>query len=631
MQDRTRLFNLITENMTDYVTIFGLDLNEVRYVTPSFTRVSGYTLDEINQVPLRRKMTKESYQRVMKIVAEKLSPENLADPQCDLVVETDIEFISKSGKPDWYHCTYRLIRDAEGRPDCFLETGHKITERKRVEAALRASEEKYRALFSQSVSGIYLHDFEGRILDANPMACLQTGHSRDELLQLTVFDLLPATVGASERKETMLRQWSQWQPEQRYTLQGEHRRKDGTVFPVDISTGVVRFNDRLSILGIVSDSTERSRAEEALRHSQERYKSIVSSMSDLIFIIDEEDRYIDVHGEASEALLLAPEEFLGKAVAAVTPSHVHERYRECAARVRQSGETRRFEYSVPVHGEPRWFLASLDLHADGRKIVAGIRDITDRKRAEAGLKKAHDELEQRVQQRTAELSEANARLRRERRTLEHMLRASDHERRLIAYDIHDGLAQELAGAIMQFQLYQQHNDTRPEDAQKAFEGGMALLRQGHNEARRLISGVRPPILDESGVLAAIAHLVHDPAFEDGPKVDFRSRVTFHRLDPVAENVIYRIVQEALSNARNHSRSTGILVRILQRGDRLRIDVRDWGVGFDPGKVAENRFGLEGIRERARLLGGKCRIRSTPGGGTTVVVELPVVLPQGDRP
>ena len=231
--------------------------------------------------------------------------------------------------------------------------------------------------------------------------------------------------------------------------------------------------------------------------------------------------------------------------------------------------------------------------------MAVIRDITERKRAEEALE-------------------------RERRTLKHMLEASDHERRLISYDIHDGLAQELAGAIMQFQIYAQARQANPKDAAKAFDSAMTMLQQSHGEARRLISGVRPPILDESGVMAAIAHLVYDPAFEEGPKIDFRNRVKFKRLAPILENVIYRIVQEGLTNARNHSKSKEIRVSLKQRGDRLRIEIRDWGVGFDPKIVQENHFGLEGIRERARLLGGKCNIKSKPGEGTAIVVELPVV-------
>jgi PAS domain S-box-containing protein len=221
--------------------------------------------------------------------------------------------------------------------------------------------------------------------------------------------------------------------------------------------------------------------------------------------------------------------------------------------------------------------------------------------------------------------QAEEALRREHLCLQRMLQASDHERQLIAYDIHDGLAQQLAGALMQFQVYEQLKDTKPDEAKTAFQGGVTLLRQGHAETRRLIGGVRPPILDESGVVAAVAHLVHDPAFDGGPKVELHSRVAFNRLAPVVENVIYRIVQEGLANARVHSKSDKIFVTLAQRDDRLRIVIRDWGIGFDPQTVQENRFGLEGIRQRVRLLGGKCSIRSKPGQGTSVVAELPVAV------
>jgi signal transduction histidine kinase len=234
-----------------------------------------------------------------------------------------------------------------------------------------------------------------------------------------------------------------------------------------------------------------------------------------------------------------------------------------------------------------------------KALVAIVRDITERKQAQEALE-------------------------RERRALQHMLHASDHERRLIAYDIHDGLAQQIAGALMQFEVFDHQRESKPAHATAAFQAGMTMLRQSHFEARRLIGGVRPPVLDESGVVAAIAHLVHEPSGAKAPKTEFRSKVEFNRLESVEENAIYRIVQEGVSNACKHSKSKKVRVSLLQRGDQVRIEIRDWGIGFNPKAVPEKRFGLTGIRERARLLGGKCRIRSKPGDGTVIVVELPVV-------
>jgi signal transduction histidine kinase len=87
----------------------------------------------------------------------------------------------------------------------------------------------------------------------------------------------------------------------------------------------------------------------------------------------------------------------------------------------------------------------------------------------------------------------------------------------------------------------------------------------------------------------------------------------------------QIAQEGLTNACQHSKSEKVRVSLLQHGDEVRIEIRDWGTGFDPKAVPKNRFGLEGIRQRARLLGGKCSIRSRTGKGTWITVELPVVL------
>ena len=213
----------------------------------------------------------------------------------------------------------------------------------------------------------------------------------------------------------------------------------------------------------------------------------------------------------------------------------------------------------------------------------------------------------------------------EQRTLKHLLQASDRERQLVAYEIHDGLAQYLAGALMQFEVYRHLKEAKPKEAEKAYDTAMTMLHQGHFEARRLIGGLRPPVLDESGVVTAVAHLINEQRFQPGPKIEFHGKTKFSRLAPILENAIYRIVQEGLTNACKHSKSKKVRVEMLQHGDRLRIAIQDWGAGFDTHEDKEDRFGLVGIRERVRLLGGNASVESTPGKGTCLSVELPLVL------
>lgn len=222
------------------------------------------------------------------------------------------------------------------------------------------------------------------------------------------------------------------------------------------------------------------------------------------------------------------------------------------------------------------------------------------------------------------LKQAEEALKDERKKLRRMLQMHDQERKLIAYEIHDGLAQYLVGAQMQFQVVEQLQHDNPKASSDAFSQGVQWLDEGLAEARRLIGGLRPPILDESGLVAAIEHLIHDIIRQDGTDIELNVDVQFDRLAPLLENAIFRIVQESLTNARRHSKSDRIRVTLRQRADRVQVEIQDWGAGFDPQSVDERGFGLGGIRERARLLGGQATIESTLGVGTHITVELPLI-------
>ena len=214
--------------------------------------------------------------------------------------------------------------------------------------------------------------------------------------------------------------------------------------------------------------------------------------------------------------------------------------------------------------------------------------------------------------------------------LRQLLDLNERERRLIAYEIHDGFSQQLVGAMFQFESCEQSHASLPIEARKAFDAGLKLLRQSIDETRRLISGLRPPILDEFGVVAAIEYLLCENRQQTGMAIDFFHEIQFDRLAAPLESTIFRIAQESLTNACRHSQSERVRVDLVQTGDRIRLSVHDWGVGFDPRQVAEHRFGLQSIRERARLLGGSATIESSPGKGTLVSAELPLVEPAPDK-
>jgi PAS domain S-box-containing protein len=481
------------------------------------------------------------------------------------------------------------------------------SDKKRVQEALARSHDELSAIYDGMFDGLIILDVESRrIVKANPSICRMLGYSEDELCSMSLSDIHPP----SELPGTLQR--IQGRVEGTFTGRATVQvlRKNGEVLVVDITSNVLEYRGRACIAGFFRDMTDQRRAEAALRTSEERFRVAFEEAPVGIIMVIAEGLITRVNRTFCQLSGYREDELIGSSVFDLTHPEDRKQSEELSRQV-LAGEIPSFSIEKRyLRKAGGYFWAQISTSAihdrDGRVAFALgiIENITERK-------EAHEALE------------------RERRTLAHMLQASDHERQLIAYDIHDGMAQELAGAIMQFQIYDHRRKTKSEEAAKSFDSAVKMLEASYGECRRLISGVRPPILDESGVVAAIAHLVYEPSFDRGPKIELRNRVRFKRLAPIMENVIYRIVQEGMANARNHSKSDKVLVALMQRGDRLRITIRDWGVGFNPASSHDNRFGIEGIRQRARLLGGTCDIKSRPGKGTRIVVELPVVEKEED--
>ena len=140
----------------------------------------------------------------------------------------------------------------------------------------------------------------------------------------------------------------------------------------------------------------------------------------------------------------------------------------------------------------------------------------------------------------------------------------------------------------------------------------------------MIGDLRPMILDEAGVIDAIEHLIAEQQENTGLRIRFSHDVRFDRLDPMLEGAIFRIVQEALNNVKRHAKTESASVRLSDHNGELDVVIHDQGIGFDIASVASDRFGLRGIRERARLFGGDATIETTPGEGTRICVKLPIV-------
>ncbi len=212
--------------------------------------------------------------------------------------------------------------------------------------------------------------------------------------------------------------------------------------------------------------------------------------------------------------------------------------------------------------------------------------------------------------------------------------AQEDERRRVAYDVHDGLAQVATAAQQHLETFAALSRARSPRAVRELAAARELAQQTVHEARRLIGGLRPTVLDEQGLGAAIRREV-DGLVADGWTVGYEERLGSRRLAPNVETALFRVAQEALSNVRKHAGLARVELSIRRRGDTIRLQVRDEGRGFEgeppTGASAHGRrVGLASMRERIALLGGRCTVSSRPGEGTRVLAEVPLQTHARDR-
>ena len=200
------------------------------------------------------------------------------------------------------------------------------------------------------------------------------------------------------------------------------------------------------------------------------------------------------------------------------------------------------------------------------------------------------------------------------------------ERNRIARDLHDTLAQSLAAIALQLesaQLLTERGDAAR--AGETIERTLQLTRAALDDARRSVMELRAPPLEGQGLLDAIRVMARDLRTRDGAPivVSVAGAEGADALPVAVESGLFHIAREALANAARHARTSAASVALERRGDDVELRVADEGVGFDVAAVPPGRFGLLGMSERARLLGGLLRVASEPGAGTTIAVTVPI--------
>ncbi len=208
-----------------------------------------------------------------------------------------------------------------------------------------------------------------------------------------------------------------------------------------------------------------------------------------------------------------------------------------------------------------------------------------------------------------------------------LLGAQEEERRRVAYEVHDGLAQVAVAAHQRLQAFARRHQPEEERARDDLERVLELVRLTVSESRRIIAHLRPTTLDDLGLTATIS-LEVEGLREEGYSVDYEENLVDERLPSNIEIALYRAAQETLTNVRKHAQTKQVSVKLLRETDEVRLEIQDHGVGFDPETVYATsgpgeRVGLAGMHERVSMVGGKLEINSHIDKGTSTIASVPI--------
>ncbi len=317
------------------------------------------------------------------------------------------------------------------RPEAMLlRWMENLVARKRAEEALRESEERYRAIIEDQTELICRFLPEGTITFVNEAYCRYFDKKQEELIDHSFMPLIP-----EEDQEFVEKQIASLSVENP-VITHEHRviTPGGEIRWQQWSNRAI-FDEQgrfIEFQAVGRDITERVKAGEALRESESRLSGMLSSMIDFVFAFDAAGRFTFYHSPQTEDLYAPPDAFIGKKHFEVMPSYLHERF-DAAFGENKQGRVAEYEYWLDIDGIVRWFsvkLSPVSTEGEFEGAVAVVRDITGHKQVEEALRKAHDELELRVEERTADLAQANEELRIEiieRKRVEEALRKLAHD------------------------------------------------------------------------------------------------------------------------------------------------------------------------------------------------------------
>jgi PAS domain S-box-containing protein len=621
-------------NIETVGVIFFNDDIEIIDCNEAFLRMSGLTRAEIKAGRFSwEAFTPEEFIQPSRRAIEELRTRGFSTPY-------EKEYIRKDGSRFWALFACKRIGENE-----LVEFVTDITERKRAEEALRESEKQFRSAIEDAPIPVIMHAEDGEVLQISRTWTELTGYTIEDAPTFEAWLTRAYGEGADAVRNHVHR------------LFGGERGSISIDFPVRTRDGEVRhwsFNasspgtlrdGRRFIVGMAVDITERQLAEEAIRAAGEQLRLVVDSVEDYcIFTTDTEGRITTWNQGAERLFGYTEEEAVGQNIEIIFTPEDRERgaHEEEMRQARETGRAADERWHVSKQGVRFYVsgvLAALRYDGGGLTGYAKIaRDLTERKELEDALRRAHDEMEGHVRERTMELAEANVALHeevRERRAaeervknlLKQLVTVQEEERRRIARELHDTLGQQLAALSLSIDMIKAESQGRAR-LREHVERTQSIFDRLNSDVDFLAWELRPAVLDQLGLGAAVQTFLVEWSRHFGVEAHYRGLGgDAPRLPSKVETNLYRILQEALQNVHKHASAGRVSVLLERRDAQVVLIVEDNGKGYDPdeeGAADMNKgMGVTNMSERAALVGGSLEIESVAGQGTTIFVRIPL--------
>jgi PAS domain S-box-containing protein len=460
-----------------------------------------------------------------------------------------------------------------------------VTEQRRIEQALRDSESKYRTIVDAAHEGIWVLDLDSVTTYVNQRAAQMLGYKPDELLGRTVFEFMDESV---HPEAFTIRERSHTGAAELFDFRLRHR--DGTDVWLSISASPITdgAGKVVGALLMLVDIGARKRAEQAQRESETRLRALIDANPDLVVRVHRDGRYLDLHyADAALARYLPrpPADFIGRKVSDVFEPEFARQHRYHRLRALATGEVQRWEYARNTEGGERYFEARF-VKSGEDEVVVTVRDITQRVRLEREV-----------------------------------IASSERERTRIGHDLHDGLAQLLIGVKLMLEALKEKLTAAGSKHAREAANAAALVTRAITQTGEMAQGLSP--IRKGGRLGdALKHLTRQSQALLGVRCDVIRNDIPAGLSDNAATHLYRIAQEAITNAAKHAKPTRIELACERLQQDLVLTVSDDGVGLFEGSADGGGMGLHIMRYRARTIGGELSIASRMGGGTIVKCTCP---------